>query len=105
MPSGSGKAGRFQPGDDPRRNKAGARNKEAQSFAARFANALAAGGKPEDLTAVLWERAKRGQEWAISIILDRLIGKPKENEGQPAKLVFLYADEAEALLGRKEGKP
>jgi len=65
----------FQKGDDPRRNKQGARSKEAQSFAERFANALASGGDPKALAALLWEKALKGQPWAVEILLDRLIGK------------------------------
>ena len=71
----SGKPGRFKKGDDPRRNKRGARSKEAQSFAERFANALAKGGEPQDLSEMLWEKALKGQSWAVEILLDRLIGK------------------------------
>jgi hypothetical protein len=65
----------FQKGDDPRRNKQGARSKEAQSFAERFANSLASGGDPKDLAAILWEKALKGQPWAVEVLLDRLIGK------------------------------
>ncbi len=94
----------FQKGDDPRRNK-GTGSGEAKSFGIRFNNALASGGNPKELSTILWDRARRGQEWAISIILDRLIGKPKENEGQPRAYVVAYADDdVAALLGPKEGK-
>ena len=82
----------FQKGDDPRRNK-GAKSQEAQSFAVNFANALATGGDPKALSALLWEKALRGQPWAVEILLDRLIGKPKENEGQPRQITVLYASD------------
>jgi hypothetical protein len=82
MSSTPGVSGRFKKGDDPRRNK-GARCKEAQSFAVRFANALATGGDPAGLAALLWTKALKGQPWAIEIILDRAVGKPKANEGEP----------------------
>ncbi len=82
----------FRKGDDPRRNR-GTGTSEAKSFGIRFNNALASGGDPKDLSDILWEKAKRGQPWAIEIILDRLIGKPKENEGQPKAFIVLYADE------------
>ena len=82
----------FQKGDDPRRCKGG-RSKEAQSFGLRFGNALATGGDPKEIADVLWEKARRGQPWAIEILLDRLIGKPKDNEGQPKAFIVVYADE------------
>ena len=90
--SASGKPGVFKKGDDPRRNMTGARSKEALAFAQNFANALAKGGDPRDLADMLWEKALRGQSWAVEILLDRLIGKPKENEGQPKEFIIKYQE-------------
>lgn len=92
-PSRAGIAGRFKKGDDPRRNKTGCRSREATSFAERFANALAEGGSPKEISDILWEKARKGQPWALEIVLDRLIGKPKENEGQPTVFKIVYGDE------------
>ena len=70
---------------DPRIN-AGGISKEAKSFAKRFHEALAAGGDPKELAALIWEKALRGQPWAVEILLDRAVGKPKENEGDPLEM-------------------
>jgi hypothetical protein len=88
----------FKKGDDPRRNK-GCRSKEAVSFAQRFANSLATGGTPEELSTILWTEAKRRRPWAIEMIMDRLIGKPKENENQPVKFVITYQDKSNGNAG------
>ncbi len=68
----------FKKGDDPRRNKNGARCKEAAIFGEMFVNALAKGGDPKDLAKVLWKYAKAGRPWAIEMILDRLVGKVEQ---------------------------
>lgn len=85
--------GAFKKGDDPRRHMGGAKTTEAQSFAVNFANALASGGDPKALADLLWDKAMKGQQWAIDIVLDRLIGKPKDNEGEPREFKIVYGEE------------
>lgn len=86
--------GTFRKGDDPRRNK-GNKCAEAKSFGIRFSDALSKGGDPKALADLLWEKALKGQPWAIDIVLDRLIGKPKDNEGEAREFKIVYAGEPE----------
>ena len=94
MTTDAGSRGRFKPGADPRRNPGG-RCKEALSFGHRFSTALAQGGDPKALADLLWDKALKGQSWAIDIVLDRLIGKPKDNEGEAKEFRIVYAGEPE----------
>ena len=82
----------FKGKDDPRIWKGGARSQDAQSFALRFMNALSTGGDPKDISDILWAEAKRRRPWAIEMLIDRLIGKPRENEGQPVNYIITYED-------------
>jgi hypothetical protein len=66
--------GQFKKGD-PRINKNGRKSKGAIAFGAAFARALANSGDAQALADLLWERALRGQPWAVDALLDRLIGK------------------------------
>lgn len=65
----------FQKGADPRRNKAGNLNKEAQSWEIRFRNALAKRLSPEKAAATIIKAYLRAQPWAVDEANCRLIGK------------------------------
>ena len=93
----------FVKGDSRINRTTGPKNAEAKSFGIRFAEALATGGDPNDLAAMLWEKAMRGQPWAVEIILDRAIGKPKENEGKPVVYCIKYVNDPTPEVG--ENKP
>jgi hypothetical protein len=64
----------FQSGPDPRRHKGGRKCATALEFSQAFARALAEGGSPEDLAALIWEETMKGSAYAKDVILDRLIG-------------------------------
>ncbi|HNT33033.1 MAG TPA: hypothetical protein PKN49_11545 [Candidatus Aminicenantes bacterium] len=64
----------FRPGPDPRRHKGGRKCATALEFSQAFNRALAEGGSPEDLAALIWEEAMKGSNYARDVILDRLLG-------------------------------
>ena len=71
----SSKPGTFKPGDDPRRNKAGNLNKEAQAWEIKFRNHLARKLKPEHAAEILIKFYDRGYSWAVEEVNTRLMGK------------------------------
>jgi hypothetical protein len=42
----------------------------------------------ESVARTLWERAENGDVRAVEIIFERIMGKPKENEGQPIPVLY-----------------
>ncbi len=87
----------FQRGDDSRRHLAGRKCKDAIAFSQDFNRALAEGGDPSALAALLWRRALAGHAWAIEILLDRLLGKLSTTtfipQGPPTVFRIVYADQ------------
>lgn len=65
----------FQKGADPRRNKAGNLNAEAQSWEIRFRNALAKKLDPEKAADLMVRAYLRAQAWAVNESHERLMGK------------------------------
>lgn len=94
----------FTSGNDPRRWTKGSRCKSASEFTAAFNHALAEGGDPVQLAAILWAAALKGKPWAIEIILDRLIGKVtlpmtyRQQEPGPVQLIWPEYDEQGKLI-------
>ena len=84
----SSKPGTFKPGDDPRRNKAGNLNKEAQSWEIRFRNALARKLSPEKAAGILFTAYKRGHAWAVDEVNSRLMGKVSQPIQADQNVVF-----------------
>jgi hypothetical protein len=70
----SSKPGTFSKGD-PRINKAGNLNKQAQAWSILFRNHLAKKLLPEKAADVLIKAYHRGQAWAIDEVNSRLMGK------------------------------
>jgi hypothetical protein len=68
------KPGTFSKGD-PRINKAGNLNKQAQAWSILFRNHLASKLLPEKAADVLIRAYQRGQAWAIDEVNSRLMGK------------------------------
>lgn len=64
----------FQPGEDSRRHMNGRKCADAIAFSQEFNRALAEGGDPRALAALIWKRAMKGQPYALDVILDRLLG-------------------------------
>jgi len=87
----------FKPGSDPRRHMAGRKCKDAIAFGQEFNRALAGGGDPTALAALLWRRALAGRPWAIELILDRLLGKLSTMtilpQGPPTIYRIVYAED------------
>ena len=82
----------FRPGPDNKRNTAGPISKERAAAIRILREGLATGGDMRALVAVIWREALRGKPWAVQMILDYTLGKPKENEGEPIplKVAFVY---------------
>lgn len=100
MTNTPGRPGTFQKGEDPRRHKGGAKTKEAQSFAVLFANALASGGDPKALASVLWDKAMKGQPWAVEMIMDRLLGKVTQPTDNAHEVIYrVIYDKAAGVKG------
>lgn len=92
--------GRFQKGSDPRRSLTGGKTVEAHSFGRLFVNALATKGDPAKLAEVLWEKAMKGQPWAVEMVLDRLLGKVSQPiEGAHEVIYKVIYDKAAARKG------
>lgn len=74
-PAGKRIIGRpFQPGEDSRRHMNGRKCADAIAFSQDFNRALAEGGDPRALAALIWKRAMKGESYAIDVVLDRLLG-------------------------------
>ena len=93
----------FKKGDDPRRDKGGNKNKEAQAFSILFRNALAKKMKPEELADIIITEAKRRRPWAIDIILERLMGKVAQPISGDLSLTYLVSEKF--LPNGKDKKP
>lgn len=65
----------FKKGFDPRRNRGGNLNAEAQSYEIRFRNALAGELSPEDFATIVIEDVRRHRPGAKEFYADRLMGK------------------------------
>jgi len=84
----------FKPGPDAKRNTAGPISKERAAAIRILREGLVTGGDMKALVAVVWREALRGKPWAIQMILDYALGKPRENEGEPIPLqvAFVYGN-------------
>jgi hypothetical protein len=65
----------FKKGFDPRRNKGGNLNAEAQAYEIRFRNALAKGLAPKDFADIVIEDVRRHRPGAKEFYADRLMGR------------------------------
>ena len=101
--------GQFKKGDDPRRNKKGPVSKERLAFNSTLRILLVAEGEKERngkvgenefitkknvewLIKSVWDKAIKGESWAVNFIADRVEGKitqPLEHTGefQPLKII------------------
>ncbi len=94
----------FKPGDDPRRHMSGRKSADAIAFAQEFNRALADGGNPRALAALIWKRAMKGQPYAIDVILDRLLG-PVTKMAVISNQPILFSVQYKPDLDPNTGKP
>jgi len=104
----AGKGGTFAKGADMRRNTRGQTKKKTVELSLLLKNYLTDEGIKESkgtidgevvkmknakwLAKVIWREAIKGEFQFVQYLGDRIMGKPKENEGQPQRFIVLYAD-------------
>lgn len=92
----------FARGTDPRRHLAGTKDKAALSFKADFKRLIEERTDAEQIYNVLVKKAKDGVQWAVQELLDRGLGKPKQEHSleleRTQPLQVLYPDEQGAGL-------